>query len=321
MAWTTGTATDYADLLDELRAYLVTQGWVTQNFVPGTIAGGGELITRGPGVDSDRRVFVEIRTENPSAGVFSWRMRGATGYVAAAPEGTNPGVMLTPVYANLVGTTISYWFFVNDRRFIVVAKSGTTYASLYAGFFLPWGTPTAYPFPLYISGTYFQANQLSLSNSAHRFFADPGSSGLNSSTYVRDPTGNWLPIANHNEGANTDRGINLGFQGAGFTWPYSVGENGLSGSNYLESAYSTSGQASGGFWDNLVTTRQNEYGLFPVSIHANIQPPFGVLDGAFAIGGIGLSAEQSVAIGARNFTLFPNISRSSGNDFVAIERI
>lgn len=321
MAWTTGSATDYVDLLDKLRAYLVTQGWTTLSFTAGTVpAGGGSLFTQGPGAGAGKRVHVEIRTiGNSGTGVYSWELRGATGYVAAGAP-LNPGVQGTACFYNLWQNAITYWFFVNDRRFMVVAKMSTTYASMYAGFFLPWATPDNYPFPLYIGGTYSSADVSSLSNSGHRFFCDPGGSLSVSSAWLRRPDGLWLPMSNHSLSGSNDNSASLGRAACGFVWPYGVGEGPFTVS-YLDVNPSISGQASGGMFDNVVPSRQGEYAMLPISLHSSIDPPFGVLDGAFAIPGSGLATEQTVATGGRNFTLFQNIARSSGNDFVAIERI
>lgn len=322
MAWTTGSATDYVDLLDKLRAYLVTQGWTTLSFTLGTVAaGGGSLFTQGPGAGAGKRVHVEIRTiGNTGTGVYSWELRGATGYNAPGAP-LNPGVQGTPCYFNLWQNAITYWFFVNDRRFMVVAKMSTTYSSMYAGFFLPWGTPDSYPFPLYIGGTYATADLVSLSNSAHRFFCDPGGVLGSSSAWLRKPDGVWIPMINHQPSSSNDRGADNGRSNYGFVWPWSVGEQRNSNHDYREVGSITTGGASGGFFDNVIPSRQGEYAIMPISLHSAVDPPFGALDGAFAIPGSGLATEQAISTGGRNFTLFQNIARSSGNDFVAIERI
>jgi hypothetical protein len=323
MAWTTGTATDYVDLLDKLRAYLVTQGWTTLAFTAGTIpGGGGSLFTQGPGAGAGKRVHVEIRTEaNTGTSIYSWRLRGATGYIAGAGEGLNPGASPIPSYFNLWQNSITYWFFVNDRRFMVVAKMSTSYSTMHAGFFLPWATPNAYPFPLYIGGTYNIAAAYNVSNSAHRFFADPGGGLAQASAHVRLPNGVWIPALNNDSTGNNDDAHGLGRAAYAFTWPFSVGHGRATAHTYFHIGVPQIGQSSGGVLDNIVATRQNEYGIFPIMICPSSEPPLGVFDGAFCVPGQGLVAEQAIATGGRNFTLFQNIARSSGNDFIALERI
>jgi hypothetical protein len=292
------------------------------NYAAGTVAAGGAVLNvRGPGAGAGKEVFVNIRTEgNAGSGYYAWRMRGAVGYGSGLTEGTQPGEQQFASYFNLWQNSISYWFWVNDRRFIVMAKMSTVYSSIYAGFFLPFALPANYPFPLYISGTYGSFNSYSLGNSGHRFFADPGGSIASPSTMIRLPDGTWLPISNHDLGSSNDDGIGSGRSAIGFTWPYCVGES-ANGASYTQAGTSYTGQASGGLFDNMVATRQGEYGMFPISIHGNIDPPVGVLDGAFCVPGSGLVTEQSVTTAGRTFKLFQNLSRNSGNDFVAIESI
>lgn len=322
MAFTTGTATDYLDLLDKLRLYLVAQGWTQLQWTAGTVSGGGgSLHVRGPGAGAGREVFVEIYTEaNVGAALYAWRLRGAVGYEAGVPEGLNVGCQPDPSYLNLWQNSINYWFFVNDRRFIVVAKLSTNYLSAYAGFLLPFAVPANYPFPLYVAGNYGQISTPSEANSANRFFADPGGNFNDPAAMARGVDGNWIPILNHDYSSSIDNLAQNGRSACGFIWPFSTGGGGFT-SGYEAVGGDNRGQTSGGLFDNVIPTRQSEYGMFPLSVHAALQPPFGVLDGVYAIPGTGLSTEQLAEIGARDFRLFQNIGRNSANDFIAIEEI
>lgn len=49
---------------------------------------------------------------------------------------------------------MQYWFFANGRRFIIVAKVGLMYTSMYCGFVLPSGTDREYPYPLLLAGVH-----------------------------------------------------------------------------------------------------------------------------------------------------------------------
>lgn len=325
MAFTTGTATDYVDLLDKLRLYLVAQGWTQLEWVAGTVAGGGgKLAIRGPGAGVDKRVFVNIATyADPVNLHYCWRMRGAVDYTAGLPEGGQPGEQNIPSYFSLWQNPIDYWFYVNDRRFIVVAKMSVVYTSMYAGFFLPFAIPDQYPFPLYIAGDYWTPAPYNETSSAHRFFADPGGSGSSGNAHARTSDGYWLQIRNHDDSASNDNQasyITLRGSGMGFMWPFTAGDS-SSSSSYITAGVNDGGQTSGGMFDNMVPTRQGEYAMFPLALILSLDPPLGVLDGAYAVPGIGLVTEQALAVGARNFTLFQNITRNSGNDFIALESI
>lgn len=323
MAFTTGTATDYVDLLDKLRAYLLAQGWTILDFNLGTINGGGNLFVRAPGAGADKQVFVQIYTEaNAALGQYGWRMRGSTGYVSGAGEGAQPGQSGSPAYFNLWQNSISYWLYVNDRRFMIVAKMSTVYASAYCGFFLPFSQPDNYPFPLYIAGNYPFLAEYNLSNAANRFFVDPGGNlfGVNNGAHVRTPTGVWLPVQNHDFSSSNDDGVSPGRAAFAFTWPYCVGESQFGTPGYAQAGTGRDA-TGGGMLDNLVRTRQSELGLFPVSIHPALEPALGVLDGAYCPWGDNIVTEQTATVGLRNFRFFQNMFRNSPNDFMALEEI
>lgn len=321
MAFTSGTATDYVDLLDKLRLYLVAQGWTQLQWAPGTVAGGGgNLVVRGPGAGVGKQVFVEIFTEvNVLEAFYCWRMRGMTNWVSGEGEGLHAGSMQKASYFLLWQNSINYWFYVNDRRFIVVAKMGTIYGSMHAGFFLPWATPDAYPFPLYIAGGRGAAQEYNYANNEYRFFVDPGGYVSTSTPYAgaqaRAQDGAWIGFTNALPTNANDRPYSPGRTDAGFVHPYSFGQQ-----------YDTIGgnvRDCGGvqLLEYLVRSRQNEMPIWPVTLCCNIRPSLGVLDGVYAMAGTGLVSEQAITSGARTFRAFQNIHRSSGNDFVLIEEI
>lgn len=326
MAFTSGTATDYVDLLDKLRLYLVAQGWTPLDWVAGTVAGaGGRLIVRGPGAGVGKQVFVEIYTENNLTNSFyGWRMRGMTDFTLGDPEGTHPGAQQTPVYFNIWQNAIDYWFYVNDRRFIVVAKMGTSYSSMHAGFFLPWATPANYPFPLFIGGTFGKLEAYNNTDSHHRFFADPGgypysTTGTQAGGQLRLPNGQWSYVSNQQVTGSNDYPASWG---SGYNYcfihPFSGGRNNRNFSG-VSLRYSTSG-----LLESMVRTRQNEMGMWPLTLqHAQAggQGALGAIDGAYAVPGLNMVSQQIVTLGLRNFMAFQNIHRTSGNDFIAIEEI
>lgn len=326
MAFTTGTATDYRDLLDKLRLYAVSQGWTAHEWAAGTVAGGGgRLIMEGPGAGAGRRVFVSIRTEADAVNaLYSWRMRGAAGYTAGAPEGGHPGELQQAVYLNLWQNAITYWFYVNDRRIIVVAKTSTAYTSAYLGFFLPWATPEQYPFPLYIAGDYFTSITWSGTRSGRRMCVDPGGeiSGntINkSSAWSRDAGGVWTPVVNQEDTVSNDDGFApLSAVAAMKIWPFGAS---FSGASTYETWQGSSATATNGALDAIVPTRQGERFVWPCMIVGNTEPSYGVLDGINCIPGAGLSTEQNVTASGKTFRIFQNIQRSSGNDFFAVEQI
>lgn len=324
MAFTTGTATDYVDLLDKLRLYLVAQGWTQLQWAAGTVAGGGgNLVVRGPGAGAGKQVFVELfTTAGPSNQIYCWRTRGMTDWNSGEGEGLHTGSQQIPGYFPLWQNSISYWFYVNDRRFIVVAKMGTIYGSMYAGFFLPFATPDAYPFPLFLSPGSGQTYAYNAVNANYRFFPDPHGyptvqTNDTTGAWARAPDGLWLGTYNGIGTSGNDRPYGFGQSyDSAFIHPFGFGEQ-------YNDGFPTSIVPYGAqiLLEYCVRTRQGEAPIWPLTLGCHRRPPLGVLDGAYTMPGTGLVSEQTVTAGARTFRAFQNIHRSSGNDFVLIEEI
>lgn len=333
MSFTSGTATSHNDLLDKLRLYLVAEGWTELAWAAGaTVADSSVLSIRGPGAGAGKQVFINIRTlASVTAGYYSWEMRGAVDYDGAALWGGQPSESPGWSFFNLWDDAIDYWFYVNDRRFIVVAKVSTNYMSCHGGFILPWGTPADYPFPVMVGGDYFQQREWSFNNSARRHFLDPGGSSIGSGAdfktnmSVRSAGGVWYSVANQNQSSQTNNG-----QGApngslrGFLWPYTSGGSGGSiGLQHYPLSWGGGLNAAdaGNAFESLVPTQQDERPLLPTMICLADQAPLGVIDGAYMVGGTGLVTEQLITIGARNFRAFQNIQRNSPDDFFCVEEV
>lgn len=327
MAFTSGTATDYQDLLNKLRLYLVAQGWTQLAWTQaGSLTGLSELKMRAPGAGAGREVFINIRTWSDAInGIYSWEARAACGYSAAASWGTQLGESPNNVSFNLWQNSTPYWFYVNDRRVIVVAKTGTNYVSFHAGFFLPWGTPAQYPFPLYIAGDYHRNVAFSHNNSARRHCFDPGNhNDAQPGAWVRTPASSWYPFYNHIDSTqnNYHQGPSKGPRG--FVWPFGSGRGvGNSGGQYNTSTWNGGWGNNDFAWagDLMVPTQQNERCLMPIMLCPGDQAPLGVIDGAYAVGGPNLAPEQLITIGGRNFRAFQNVQRNSPDDFYCIEEI
>lgn len=330
MAYTTGTATDNSDLLNKLQAYITTQGWTIHDFNAGDPSvGGGFLHAEGPGAGAGKTVFVNIRQfANLSNSQFTWELRGATGYTSGALPGMNQGELTTTPYFNTWNQSMTYWFFVNARRIIVVAKCSTIYVSMYAGFFMPWGTPANYPFPIIIMGDFYTPLAQSAIDSARRMFCDPGhTSPTLCNAWLRQVGGTWAEVANQANGASNDNGIAASdTSGVYSIFPWNPGAcaTPTTGYGFLCGGGPNAGGVPGGsspcFLDNAIPTAQGERGLWPAQIYGRYDAIQGALDGVYCPIGSGIATEQIITVGSRTFQCFQNISRSSGNDYFAVEQ-
>lgn len=308
MPFTTGTATDYHDLLDKLRIYLVAQGWTQLAWTaPGSLTAIGTLSVRGTGSGAGNEVFINIQSNNrPADNSYGWKVRGATGYAAAVAWGAQANES-PEVFYNLWPNTLDYWFYVNNRRFIVVAQIGVVYVSMYAGFFLPFALPAEYPFPLYIAGNMNALQEYNYGNAHSRFFVDPG---INAAYYRRRLTGTWAALRNHSTSANLDDCFN---ENSVHMWPFRCGRADTD-DDQTRWEYTA--------FQNMKPNLNGELAMFtPHIIDSYTQIISGALDGAYVTGGFNRVPEQAVTFGARNFRLFPNIFRSRPKDFMAIEEL
>lgn len=330
MAFTSGTATDYIDLADKFRAWITgTAGWTQLFWTPGNVTTGGmQLSLRGPGAAADKRVFINLRSQfSDSIPSYSWDIRGAVNYDASKPFGSNDGES-EPVFLSLWKNTISYWFFANDRRFIIVAKINTLYMSAYCGFYLPWATPEQYPFPLFMSATDGILRAYNSTDSAHSSMVDPGGPLTSSTDFgggkVRLQNGSWQRILNRQTGTQNDNPwLYLGGKNVGIVSPYSCRGADGTGYNYSNSwiAAQTNGTNNDpGVSNSLVPTAQGERLLLPVSIVLAQEPGrLGSLDCVYYPMGDGLTPEQTATFDSRDFIAFNNVHRVSGNDFFMVE--
>jgi hypothetical protein len=325
VAYTTGTATDYVDLLDKLRQWMVgTCGWTQLAWAKGANPISTDVTTlslRGPGSGAGREVYVNIKaTPSPASSQYSWAISSAIGYQAAAAWGSQPGEG-PPVYFNTWQNAITYWFYGNDRRLIVVAKCSTIYISAYAGLILPWSAPDQYPFPLYVGADFYQPSAYNSVNSARRMFCDPGASNaILAAGWCRNPDGVWNPVMNHQAANSNDwpwgyqRGSNY------FIWPF-VGANDTSDTNTWAYGAASGSNGGVGVLDRMVPTAQGDRIVLPVHLNHPRNPQLGVLDGVYMPLGAGIVAEQTVSAGGLTMRAFQNIHRNSANDIFLINEV
>ena len=193
MATTTGTATDYQDLLIKFRDYIVSvpagSHWVTER---NDVAGDYEMIFKGDGGATDE-IFFGLRTYfNATDGYYNWELRGYTGYIAGSDFDAQPGVS-PPSYVPLQNTAMTYWFYVTGRRVCMVVKAGTAYQFLYAGFFDQFATADEYPYPMIVMGSSYRREELFNGNYVGASSSNsPGGDGLGcSSAYLRMAKFRW----------------------------------------------------------------------------------------------------------------------------------
>ena len=285
MAYTSGTAANYLDLLAILRTMALANGWAELEWVDGK-----KLWLRGEGTEGLDEIYVGIEAyENTSADYYNWKLQGSWGWrsgraldkqpKSSGEDGNNP-------YAYFWQYAIPYWLVVTPRRIILVAKVSTVYQIVHLGLINPPATPEQYPYPLLIGGCNNTAVQRWSSTNSQMFWA-----GLNAAR-LSMPGGIWMQ-----EIAQST--LIEGFKCVSLLNPQIANiMPGLDGSYLLEPIMvvdNSQGGANGG--TNSI---------------------FGEVDGLFRISGQGNAAESIVSVGGINYLVVQDVFRTNRGDYCAL---
>jgi len=305
MAWTTGTATDYRDLLDRLRQFLAMdllpagERWQPLRWTADAVS--QELILKAPGLAGTDEIYCAIRSyESSTSGYYLWDGNGYIGFNAANTFTAQPGAIAgwLPMMS-LWNAAIPYWFVASGRRVVVVAKISTVYQAMYLGFIRPWATPGQYPYPLLVGGamTGQRGRNYSVTSPNHRHFTDPGEdtqNNANTACMLRGPSGAWLPFQNSYTSSAEVR-----YDGPRPLWP----------TNY-------------GALSNLREAPNGRYVLMPIVLTqynaVADHDLFGELDGCYWVSGFNNAAENIVTVGGIDHLVVQNVYRTSVRDYWAL---
>ena len=326
MAYQTGTATDYADLLAKLRTFLTTnvalsaagQLWqVIAGVASGTPAKNDYVSFRGPGLSGDDDVFVSIRLRaTPTNNYYNWELYGHTSYNPSLPGVDQPGNHPAPVSVLLTNSSIVYWFFATGRGFRVVTRISGRYDAAYAGLILPDHTPLDWSLPLFIAGSSYRVTDGGAADDtwAHTNFWQPNIAtnipGSIGTAYLLNPGGVWRAVRNNTGTAvsvesSSDNGPIVSPSHARL-WPRNVRRD-LDGSAWIHRL----NLCQIGAGDGVNSGGAVEYGA------PDGGNWYGSLDGVFYTAAFGASAEEVVSIGGVDYLLIPNIARTGDGMFAA----
>ncbi|NJB66433.1 hypothetical protein GGQ74_000073 [Desulfobaculum xiamenense] len=311
MAYTTGEATSYKDLLVTLKDFAVASGWTCLRHAQGTGDEPDELILRSSGTGAEQ-VFVGMATEANSAGGRNWRLQGFTGFSPELTFDAQPGAYGDPAHCPrlcLLDAGLRYWLFVSARRIIVVAKASTTYQIGYLGLILPYGPPSSLPYPLLVGGCGCMPDAVwsaqtdsntpfyNASFSAPTVYARPDfSSGLLLLGQWRNILHRWKRASDSSW--TEDRTLGL--------WPWSL-------------------PAASSYYATFATLRGNLDGSLPLlpailCAGAPNRNLYGELDGMRAVPGYGVAAEDTITTPDGTYIVFSGSHTTDRAAFVAVRQ-
>lgn len=316
MSYETGVAADHNDFIAKLLTFALAEGWTKEWDV--TNANGRAFVLKGPGVVGGEPVYVGYRTSfNTVTSVYNVFVRCMIGVVPSATlSGEHIGVSEEVAFM-LDENPMTYWFMVNDRRIITVAKISTVFETSYAGFFLPYGTPVNFPRPYFVAGTRGRVSPNALTwrsaDSAH-------SAGI-----VRPHNGDWvigcLPNAFMlNPFGEWNTFLNIGTGSVSGRLNYLFPRKGADLTN-MNTAYNESMIGYERFGNLLTHNIDGGYAMFPLTL-ASASPTvntWGVLQDVHWVPGHDNASENTITLAdGRQYLVVQDTFRTDHNSYVAI---
>lgn len=246
-----------------------------------------ELQLQGVGSGADE-IFVGIRTYNAVSGtVRNWELAGFAGFSSGNTwedqPGKSPGRFDASTGSAIVplrdAATITYWFNIDGRRIIVVAKpQGGTYSSCYLGFVNQYATDTEYPYPLLIMGCTsdvldtFQQTFISYSGISDPIRdGDDGGSAVGPG-FLRFTDGSWLSVFNSDitlPNRNLRTRVNIFPSGGGSVTPADTEDQWFGGTRHMAEYIpftGTPGAPSDGLFRPTPNAGGDLYPMFPCTV-------------------------------------------------------
>lgn len=279
MAYTTGVAANYKDLLSIMATFASTNGWTILH------QNEAELYMRGEGSSGLDKIYVGAQAfENVTEGYYNWELLGSVFFNPKLSILDQPRQTGYKVYAHWWNDQIPYWMFITPRRIILVGKVSTNYIHVYLGFINPLGTASQYPYPLLIGG---------VSNDREVAY-----SNTSKSTYWNDK--DYVVGCLYLPG---------GFPGHVGSYDYENWRYPSVRCNPLYTAVE----------DKMLTSPDGSYLLEPFYyVSRRHNDVFGSLDGVYKVTGYQNASENIITVSGLNYMVFQDTFRSNYDDFCAI---
>lgn len=306
MAFTSGTATSWSDLLDALHAFVtgdpLTPGrdWTEQLALQTSVRSGApyrEVVYKNIGISGTETILVGI-SENVT--MPGWYLNSYVTWITDQDWWDNGGCSNEYPVLALIASNLPYWFVSNAQRIMGVVKCGSVYQSFYLGFANRLADPDSYPFPYYVAGSCGSTYDVPYDDITNftQFCISPRISWSGAETgYSPECACQVVSPANiyFSAMAEYDRLRMLPF-------PY----------HYKPSTWSA--------WSNKIGRDTNgRWMIYPVYASSMSHGVLFALDGMAWIPGKNLQAEDELNVGGDRWLLFPNCFRTSTGNFMAMK--
>ena len=244
------------------------------------------------GLTGTDEIYLQLRHfQDAGADWYNWELAGALNYSAQESWSTQFNVSGNQ-YLTLTNADMTYWFIANGRRVIIVAKVSTVYVAAYLGWYLPYATPTEFPYPAFIGANHGTWNtRWSSANFNNSNFWNPTTNAAS----LRHIDGQWLRIRNRFQSGGES------FDSIHNVWPW---EN-IPHFNF----------------ESVRNDLSSGYALYPAILHsahegANV---YGELDGVFAVSGFGNFSEDTITVGGDTYLVVQSVHHTGRGDYAALK--
>ena len=303
-------ATDSFDMMDKLIDFIdgttagetgkllaVGERWTVNKDDTTTTPGERYVYLEGPGLGGTDNIHVNIRIFSDAGNnVHNWEISGATGFSAGDLFANQPGITTVSSYLTLSNADTPFWFVVSGRRIIVIAQTaGSVSYAAYLGWYLPYATPSEFPYPMFNGGSTHAStvSYLATNYTVGNFYDGPRISATAAAGQLRHRDGSWLAVAAYIQTAGATRPA--GVNGDCEVWPHD---------NLASTKYEY------GYIENVA----GSFSVFPMILYStqNSGNIYGELDGVFfsPLGTVGKKFPDTIVISGDDYLVVNNAYRT-----------
>lgn len=332
MAFETGNANNFADLLNRLISFLTTNAELvaagqqyqvifdrTTSYPNREVSGldRRHVVFRSRGLSGLDEIYTAITTKsNSSLDYYNWRIQGGTGFfdgnlpelVTDLSQGAG---LLNPCSFEQVAmfwdSQMPYWFFANGRRWWVVAKVSNINESCGAGFILPACMPSQFRYPLTLWGsTTVEGSRWSDVSNTHGGICT-------GDARIRMPDGVWQRYSGYQHRMS---GVNSNTN-AQYLLPTGIpgNQDSSSGGPALDSIYGDLRDNAGGGFSLFPVTLAKIRALETGGTVNSTGMTVGEADGLFWVPAFNSGAEDVIQYNGQNYVCFQSANKSD-NPFI-----
>ncbi len=303
-------ATDSFDMMSKLIAFLtgvsagetgkllpVIERWTVNKDDTVTVPGERHVYLEGPGLAGTDAIYVNIRIYTDGGNLNNWEIRGSTGFSTGLPFANQPGGSSVDSHLTLSNSSMPFWFVASGRRFIIVAQTaGSVAYACYCGWYLPYATPSEFPYPMFNGGSTYDdgINYLTTNYKVGNFYDGPRGDVISAVGQLRHRDGSWLDVAAYDQTTSATRPN--GVDTSCFIWPH----DDVAGSYYEY---------------DMIHSPGNYFAIFPFILYSELNGGnvYGELDGIYfsPLGTIGKKFPDTITQGGNTYLVVNNTYRTS----------